>query len=55
MNAQMSVGEVLEAADRLTPDEQQELIHVLNRRLAEAAPKRLAADIQEARDEFAQG
>ncbi len=48
-------GEVLEAADQLSPDEQQELAAILNRRLAQAARQRVAADIQEARQEFAAG
>jgi hypothetical protein len=48
-------GDVLEAADRLTPDEQHDLIAILNRRLAQAARQRVAADIQEARQEFAAG
>jgi hypothetical protein len=51
----MPFGEVLEAADHLSHDEQQELIAILNRRLAVAARKRLAAEVQEARQEFAQG
>ena len=42
-------GEVLEAADQLTPDEQQELAAILTRRVAEVARHRVAADIQEAR------
>jgi hypothetical protein len=51
----MPFGEVLEAADHLSHDEQQELIAILNRRLAEAARKQLAAEVEEARQEFAQG
>ena len=48
-------GEVLEAADQLSPDEQEELIAVLHRRLAQAARTRLAVEVQEARQEFAEG
>jgi ribosomal protein S4 len=48
-------AEVLEAADHLSQDEQEELIAILHRRLAQAARQRLAAEIQEARQEFAQG
>ena len=48
-------GEVLEAADRLSHGEQEELVAILQRRLAQAARQRLAADIQEARQEFAEG
>jgi uncharacterized protein YciW len=48
-------GEVLEAADHLSQDEQEELIAILHRRLAQAARQRLAAEVQEARKEFAEG
>ena len=51
----MPFGEVLEAADHLSQDEQQELIAILNRRLAQAIRQRVAAEIQEARQEYAQG
>ena len=51
----MPFGEVLEAADHLTQDEQQELIAILNRRLAQAIRQRVAAEIQEARQEFTDG
>jgi hypothetical protein len=55
MGSAIRFGEVLEAACRLSPDEQVELIGILNRRLTQAARQRLAADIQEARQEFAEG
>ncbi len=48
-------GDVLEAADRLSQDEQEELIAIIQRRLAQAARQRLVADVQEAREEFAAG
>jgi hypothetical protein len=48
-------GEILDAADQLSPDEQRELAAILNRRLAQAARHRVAAEIQEARQEFAEG
>jgi hypothetical protein len=51
----MPFGEVLEAADRLSQEEQEELIAILHRRLADAARRRLVADVQEARQEFAEG
>ena len=51
----MPFGEVLEAADHLSQDEQAELIAILNRRLAQANRQRLAAEIQEARQDFAEG
>jgi len=55
MNQSMPFGEVLEAADHLSPDEQEELVDILHRRLAEAGRKRLAAEVKEARQEFAEG
>jgi hypothetical protein len=48
-------AEVLEAADHLSRDEQEELIAIMQRRLAHAARQQLAAEVQEARQEFAQG
>jgi hypothetical protein len=48
-------AEVLEAADHLSPDEQEELIAILRRRVAQAARQRLAAEVEEARREFAEG
>lgn len=51
----MPFGEVLEAADHLTQDEQQELIAILNRRLAQAIRQRVASEIQEACQEFTDG
>jgi hypothetical protein len=50
-----SFGEVLEAVGRLSPDEQQTLLVIVRRRLAEQGRKTLAQDIREARQEFAQG
>jgi hypothetical protein len=55
MSQVIPFGEVLEAAYHLSMDEQQELIAVLARRLAQAGRQRVAADIQEARQEFAEG
>ena len=48
-------AEVLEAADHLSHDEQQELVAILQRRLVEAARHRLVSEIQEARQQFAEG
>ena len=48
-------GEVLEAIDQLSLDEQETLLDIVQRRLAERGRKRLAAEIQEARQEFASG
>ena len=55
MTQEMPFAEVLEAADHLSADEQEELIAILHRRLALAARKRLVADIQDARRECAEG
>ena len=40
----LQFGEVLEAADQLSHDEQEELIGILRRRLAQASRQRLVAD-----------
>ncbi len=48
-------GEVLEAVDKLSADEQEALIVIVWRRLAEQGRKRLAQDIRESREEFTQG
>lgn len=51
----LQFGEVLEAADHLSQEEQEELIAILHRRLAQATRQRLAAEIRAARQEFTQG
>ena len=48
-------GEVLEAIDQLSLDEQETLLDIVQRRIVERGRKRLAAEIQEARQEFAAG
>jgi len=55
MTHAMPFREVLEAADHLSQDEQQELIAILNRRLAQAARQRIAAEIREAHQEYTEG
>jgi hypothetical protein len=50
-----SFGEVLEAADSLSVDEQESLIDILHRRLIEHHRAELAQAIQDARQEFQQG
>ncbi len=55
MTQVLPFGEVLEAADKLSRDEQEELVSVLHRRLAQAARIRMAADIRDSRQEFAEG
>jgi hypothetical protein len=51
----MPFAEVLEAADQLSSDEQEELIAILKRRSALAARQQIAAEIREARQEFVEG
>ena len=48
-------SKVLEAADKLTPEEQETLIDILNRRLADRRRSELAKDVQDARQEFQSG
>ena len=55
MTQQLLFGEVLDAADQLSPDEQQELVAILNRRLALAGRRRLMDEVEEARKDFAEG
>jgi hypothetical protein len=46
---------VVEAADRLSEEEQETLIEILNRRLADRRRAELVTDIQEAQREFGGG
>jgi hypothetical protein len=55
MNPVMAFGDVLDAADHLSPDEQAELVAILQRRLALAARQRLVREANEARQEFEGG
>jgi hypothetical protein len=48
-------GEVLEAADKLTLEEQESLIDILHRRMIERRRVELAKEIEEARKEFEGG
>ena len=50
----MPFGEVLEAVDRLSFDEQQVLLDVISHRMVELSRKRMVLEIQEARREFAE-
>ena len=49
----MTFSDVIEAIDQLSQDEQEELIDVVRRRLAEARRRRLPEEVEEARKEFA--
>ena len=48
-------AEVVDAADRLSEDEQEELVAIIRRRLRERARNRLVADAHEALQEFEAG
>ena len=51
----ISFGEILEAADQLTLEEQESLIDILHRRMIERRRAELAKDIEDARREFEEG
>ena len=55
MIRKLAFDEVVEAVDRLSQEEQFDLLHLIHRRLAEQGRKRVVADVQEARAEFAAG
>ena len=55
VNAHIPFAELLEAIDGLSLDEQEALLQIVRRRMAEVGRKRVAAEIQEAREEFAEG
>jgi hypothetical protein len=55
MNQALPFGDVLEAADRLSLEDQQELMLILRQRLIQASRQRLATEVREANQEFAAG
>jgi hypothetical protein len=55
MNQPTAFADVLDAAERLDPDAQAELVAVLNRRLAERGRERIAATVAQARRELESG
>ncbi|MEK7729420.1 MAG: hypothetical protein AAB354_13480 [candidate division KSB1 bacterium] len=55
MEAITSFGEVLDAADHLTLDEQESLLDILKKRLIARRRAELAKNVQEAYDEFQAG
>jgi hypothetical protein len=55
MEFMATFSEIVDAADNLSPDEQQVLVDILSRRLAERNRKQLVADIADGRREFADG
>ena len=48
-------SDILEAADQLTVQDQEELLRILEHRLREQKRAALIKDVQEAQQEFAQG
>jgi hypothetical protein len=55
MSQQSGFGDVLDAAEQLDVEAQEELIAVLSRRLAERGRERVAATVAQARREFTAG
>ena len=53
--SQITFSDILEAADQLTLQDQEELVRILEHRLREQKRAALVKDIQEAQQEFAQG
>ena len=51
----MTFAEVIEAIDRLSPDEQAALLDVVRRRLSEARRSRLIAAVEEAQRDYSTG
>ena len=51
----MLFGELLEAADQLSLEEQADFVEVLRRRVAERRRNEIAGEIQEARRDYAAG
>ena len=55
MPATMTFGDILDAADALPLEDQQELARLLSRRIAAASRQRLVDAVQASRAEFADG
>ena len=55
MECTLPFAEVLEAVDQLSSEEQETLVAIVQRRMAERGRKRLISDVQEAQREFAEG
>jgi len=53
MEQTIPFGEVLDAIDKLSQEEQETLLAIVQHRIAERGRKQLAAEIQEVRQEFA--
>ncbi|MDZ7616437.1 MAG: hypothetical protein U1E05_05490 [Patescibacteria group bacterium] len=55
MSATSTFDKVLEAVEHLRPDEQADLIAVVQRRLAEEGRRRVVAEVQQGRADFQSG
>ncbi|GCL50848.1 MAG: hypothetical protein GPI90_01555 [Microcystis aeruginosa K13-05] len=55
MAIQTTFAEILEAAEQLPLEDQENLIHILQNRLRDQKRTELIRDVQEAQQEFAQG
>ncbi len=55
MERSISFADVLEAVDHLSNEDQEALVEIVRRRISELGRKRVAAEAQEARREFAEG
>lgn len=55
MSQPTAFADVLDAAEKLDPDAQADLIAILTRRLAERGRERVTASVEQARREFAAG
>ena len=55
MSAVMRFNDALEVVERLTLDEQTELVEVMRRRLADRERNRLLEELRESREEYARG
>ena len=55
MERVMTFGEVLDAADQLSLEEQETLADVLHRRIVEGRRRQLALEVAEARQEYQAG
>lgn len=51
----ITFGEILEATDKLSLEEQETLVDILHRRMIEQRRTELAKDIQDAQQEFQEG
>lgn len=55
MNHTINFNEILEEADKLSLDEQEALLEILNHRIINRRRKELAREIEEAQREFQEG